>query len=101
MSRLFWCGLLMISLAAPVVAQDAETPAAATTFSSIKVGQYNLGEALILADDEFHFNILGSASSTIVELVNDSPYPSRFDSLELTVTTNPYKRDPSRGVNRG
>ena len=72
-----------------------------TTFSSIKVGQYTLGEALILADDEFHFNILGSASSTIVELVNDSPYPSRFDSLELTVTTNPYKRDPSRGVNRG
>ena len=72
-----------------------------TDYITVDVGQYILGEPLILADDEVHFNVLGASHNTKVELVNDSPYPSRFDSLEYVVTMNPYKRDPSRGVNRG
>lgn len=72
-----------------------------TDYITIDVGQYILGEALILADDEVHFNVLGASHNTKVEFINDSPYPSRFDSLEYVVTMNPYKRDPSRGVNRG
>ncbi len=72
-----------------------------TDYITIDVGQYILGEPLILADDEVHFNVLGASHNTKVEFVNDSPYPSRFDSLEYVVTMNPYKRDPSRGVNRG
>ena len=72
-----------------------------TEYITIDVGQYLLGESLILADDEVHFNVLGASHNTKVELVNDSPYPSRFDSLEYVVTFNPYKRDPSRGASRG
>ena len=69
-------------------------------FFTVQVGMYTLGEPLILADDEFHFNILGAANNTKVEFLNTTPYPSRINSFDMVVTHNDYKRDPSRGTYR-
>ena len=69
-------------------------------FFTVQTGMYTLGEPLILADEEFHFNVLGQGHNTKVELINTTPYPSRLNSLELICTVNSYKRDPSRGAFR-
>jgi hypothetical protein len=78
-----------------------DRPTVSRDFFTVQVGMYILGEPLVLADDEFHFNILGAAHNTKVEFTNNTPYPSRINSLDLAVTLNSYRRDPSRGTYRG
>ena len=71
-----------------------------TDFFTAQAGMYTLGEPLILANEEFHFNILGQGHNTKVEIINTTPYPSRLSNLEMVCTANQYKRDPSRGTFR-
>lgn len=61
------------------------------------VGQASLGEGLDFLDyDEWGMVVMGSAYNTRIEIVNDSPYPSRVVGGEFRATFVPSRKDPTR-----
>lgn len=61
------------------------------------VGQAVLGEGLTLPEyDEFNLPCMGSAYKTQIDLVNDTPFPSRVIGGEFKALFVPSKTDPRR-----
>jgi hypothetical protein len=71
----------------------------AVTFEYVKdvVGQSLLGQGLSFEEyDEFNLPCLGAATTTQIDFVNDSPYPSRIIGGEMRAGFVPAKTDPTR-----
>jgi hypothetical protein len=67
------------------------------TYIGKSIGQATIGDGINFSEyDEFTANIFGSAHTTEIDLVNDSPFPSRFIGGQFTAGFITAKQRPSR-----